>query len=154
MRYLLVDRIEEIKKLDYALASKCISLGDDCFEYHYPGQPIYPGALLIETMAQLGGALIELSLRDKEEKIPRAVLSSVKAKFRDFVKPGDKLVMRAELRSLHEDSAFVRAEGRRGGEMVCQADIIYMRIAVNDPVLDEFGRQYLDIITREMRVIE
>ncbi len=154
MRYLLIDRIEEIKKFDYAVASKCITLADDCFEYHYPGQPIYPGALLIETMAQLGGALIELSLRDRQEDVPRCVLSSVKAKFRDFVKPGDKLSVRAEIQSHHEDSGFVKVIGSRDGDKVCQADIIYVMLHVDDPELDTFGKQYLDLITREMKVVE
>lgn len=153
MRYLLVDRIEEMKKLAYAIGVKAVSLSDDCFEHHFPGQPVYPGALLIESMAQLGGALLELSLRDELDYCPRCVLSSVKAKFRDFVRPGDLLKMNAEILSHHSDSALVRITTTREGKRVCQAEIVYVYLRVEDPTLEASRREYLAVLTRDMKVV-
>ncbi len=153
MRYLLVDRIEELKKHEYAVARKCISLSDDVFEHHFPGQPVYPGALLIEAMAQLGGALLELSLRDEVEHCPRCVLSTVKAKFRDFAKPGDALTLRAEILSRHDGSAKVKVSTKRGEERVAEAEILYLFLRVEDPKLEASRRDYLDILTRSTRFV-
>lgn len=153
MRYLMIDRIDELRKLDYALGTRCISLSDDCFEHHFPGQPVYPGALLIESMAQLGGALLEISLRDELDYQPRCVLSSVKARFRDFVHPGDTLALRAEVVSHHDEDALVRVEAHRGEQRVAQAEIIYVMLRIEDDALEASRRQFLDIITRGTRMI-
>ena len=154
MRYLLLDRIDELKKLEYAVGTKCVALSEDCFEHHFPGQPVYPGALLIESLAQLGGALLELSLRGTGDHQPRCVLSSVKARFHEFVRPGDALKLRAEVVSRHPDSALVRHLATRDGARVCQADIIYVFLRVDDPVLEAGRRQLLEVLTRTTRFIE
>jgi 3-hydroxymyristoyl/3-hydroxydecanoyl-(acyl carrier protein) dehydratase len=154
VRYFLVDRIEEIRRFDYAEGIKAISLSEDVFEQHFPGQPIYPGALLIESMAQLGGALLEISLREERDHCPRCVMSSVKAKFRDFVRPGDLLRLRADVVSHHDEDALVRVEGRRGDERVCQADLLYVLLRVDDPLLEASRNAFLDTITRGTRFVE
>ena len=153
MRYLMIDRIDELKAFEYAIGTKCISLADDCFEHHFPGQPIYPGALLLESMAQLGGALLELSLRDEVDELPRCVLSSVKAKFRDFVRPGDTLTLRADVVSRHGEDALLRVEASRGDQRVAQGELIYVLIKIDDPALDAARREFLDVITRGTRLI-
>ena len=154
MRYFLVDRIDELKRFNYALGTKCISLSEECFDEHFPGQPVYPGSLLIETMAQLGGALLELSLRDVLDYCPRCVLSSVKAKFRDFVRPGDTLALRAEVVSRHEESALVRATGLRGAERVCEAELLYVFMRIGDARLEASRNDFLDVLTRATRFVE
>jgi len=153
VRYLMIDRIDELRKLDYATGTKCISLSDDCFEHHFPGQPVYPGALLIESMAQLGGALLEISLLDEREHRPRCVLSSVKARFRDFVHPGDTLTLRADVVSHHDEDALVRVVVRRGEDRVAEAEIIYVILRVDDDALEASRRQFLDVVTRGTRMV-
>jgi 3-hydroxyacyl-[acyl-carrier-protein] dehydratase len=154
MRYLLIDRIDEIKKFQYAIGTKCISLSDDCFEHHFPGQPIFPGALLIESMAQLGGALLEISLRDILPHCPRCVLTKVTAKFRDFVKPGDTLLLKADVVSRHEDSALLQVVVSCGDKRVAEAEILYMLLAVDDPRLEASRRDFLEVLTRSTRYVE
>jgi len=148
MRFFLVDRIDELKPFTHAVGTKCITLADDCFEHHFPGQPVYPGALLIESMAQLGGALMELSLRADDAPMPRCVLSKVEAKFRDFGRPGDQLRLRADVVSHHPDSARVKVVALRGEQRLAEADILYLVIQLADPALEASRRQYLDILTR------
>ena len=155
MRYFLVDRIEELQKFHHAVGLKAISLTEDCFEQHFPGRPVYPGALLMEAMAQLGGALLELSLRDLLDHCPRCVMSTVKAKFRDFARPGDLIRMRAELLSRHEQSAKVRVKGTRGdNERVCEAELLYVFLRIEDPLLEASRNQFLDVISRGARFID
>src|SRR5512145_759160 len=126
MRYLMVDRIDALKRFEWAEATKCISLSDDSFEHHFPGQPVYPGSLLIESMAQLGGALLELSLRGSLSYYPRCVLSMVKAKFREMVLPGSLLRYKADVLSVHENAAQVHCVGTCEGKVHCEAELTYV----------------------------
>ncbi len=153
MRFFLVDRIDELKRFSYALGTKCVSLSDDCFEQHFPGHPVFPGALQIEALAQLGGALLELSLREVRDHCPRCVMSTVKAKFRGFVRPGDTLTLRAEVISHHEDSALVRASGTRGDERVCEAELVYVYLRIDDARLEASRRDFLEVLTRATRFV-
>jgi 3-hydroxyacyl-[acyl-carrier-protein] dehydratase len=153
VRYFLIDRIDELKHLSYAIGTKCISLADDCFDEHFPGHPVYPGTLLIEAMAQLGGAFLELSLRERLGHCPRCVLSSVKARFHEFVVPGDALTLRADMVSPHEESALVRVTGKRGEQRVCEADLIYVLLRVDHPLLEASRNQFLEVITRTTRIV-
>jgi 3-hydroxymyristoyl/3-hydroxydecanoyl-(acyl carrier protein) dehydratase len=149
VRYQLVDRIEELRRGEWAVGVKCVSLSDDVFEHHFPGQPVYPGALLIESMAQLGGALLEVSLRADGESTPRCVLSAVKARLRDFARPGDRLVLRAEVLSCHTDAALVRVQVACGERRVCDGELTYVMVRVDDPRLEASRRELLDLLTRE-----
>jgi 3-hydroxyacyl-[acyl-carrier-protein] dehydratase len=156
VRYFLIDRIDELKKFGYAVGTKCITLSEDCFEQHFPGHPVYPGALLIESMAQLGGALLELSLREVQDHCPRCVLSTVKAKFRDFARPGDVVRLRVDVVSRHEESALVRAVGTRGdgAERLCEAELLYVFLRLGDARLEAQRNDFLDIVTRATRFVE
>ena len=153
MRYFQIDRIEEMKPFSYAVGTKCVSLAEDCFEHHFPGQPVYPGALLIESMAQLGGALMELSMRGHVTPLPRCAMSTVKAKFREFVRPGDALQLRADVVSHHDESALLRVTANRDGQKVCEAEILYLYLNVDDSALQASRDQFLDVLTRSTRVI-
>ena len=65
MSYLLIDRIRSLEPPETATAVKCVSLSDDVFEHHFPGQPVMPGALILEALAQTGGVLIEATMRQR-----------------------------------------------------------------------------------------
>ena len=154
MRYLLIDRIDEVKKLAYAVGTKCVTLSEDVFEHHFPGQPVYPGALLIESMAQLGGVLLELSLPEVLGYRPRCVLSMVKAKFRDFVSPGDSLSVRAEIKSRHDDSAMLKVEASCGARRIAEADMLYIFLRIEDESLEAARAENLRVLTRPTRFVE
>lgn len=153
MRYLLVDRVDELEPFVYAVGVKCITLSDDSFEHHFPGHPVYSGALLLESMAQLGGMLLEFSLREVRERCPRCVLSSVKAKFRELVRPGDVVVMRADVVSHHEGDAVVKIRAEVAERCVAEAEALYVYFDIDDPELDAARRKYVEIATARTKVI-
>jgi len=91
--FLLVDRVTNIKEGEGIEAYLNISITNQVFQGHFPDHPIYPGVLIIEGLAQAGGILAFQSV-PKEEVENKVVyfMSIDKAKFRNPVRPGDKLV--------------------------------------------------------------
>ncbi|KIM03454.1 MAG: 3-hydroxyacyl-ACP dehydratase [Sulfurovum sp. AS07-7] len=95
--FLLVDRITELKKDEYVIGYKNISISEPVFQGHFPDHPIYPGVMILEGMAQAGGILAFKSMDMAEEQAAQKVvyfMSIDGAKFRHPVKPGDKLEYR------------------------------------------------------------
>ena len=99
--FLLVDRVTEIVKNESLVAYKNVSISEPVFEGHFPGHPIYPGVMILEGMAQAGGILAFKSMDDlSEEEVKNKVvyfMSIDKAKFRNPVRPGDRLEYRVSV---------------------------------------------------------
>jgi len=121
--FLLLDRIVELKLDDHTIRTEAtVPTTSTIFEGHFPGHPLMPGALLIETMAQTSGWLV-IGLT-KFERMP--FLGAVKeAKMRGFVNPGDLLTVEASI--VHEGSGFAMtaAKVRVGGELRCSATLTF-----------------------------
>lgn len=96
--FLLLDRVTEIKENESLIGFKNVTIGDNVFQGHFPGHPIYPGVMILEGMAQAGGILAFKSMGDmtEEQAASKVVyfMSIDKAKFRAPVKPGDRLEYR------------------------------------------------------------
>ena len=96
--FLLLDRVTDIKENESLIGFKNVTIGDNVFQGHFPGHPIYPGVMILEGMAQAGGILAFKSMGDmtEEEAANKVVyfMSIDKAKFRAPVKPGDRLEYR------------------------------------------------------------
>lgn len=96
--FLLLDRVTKIEANESLVGYKNITIGDNVFQGHFPGHPIYPGVMILEGMAQAGGILAFKSMGDmtEEEAASKVVyfMSIDKAKFRNPVKPGDRLEYR------------------------------------------------------------
>ena len=99
--FLLLDRITNLEKGQSVVGYKNVTIGDNVFQGHFPGHPIYPGVMILEGMAQTGGILAFKSMdnmTDKEAANKVVYFMSIdKAKFRAPVRPGDKLEYRIEM---------------------------------------------------------
>ena len=119
----MVDRITALDPDARCIQAECqVPETSPVFEGHFPGHPILPGVLMIETMAQTGGWLLLAVLRF--QRMP--FLAQVKeAKMRSFVVPGQTL--RAEARLLHDGSGYAVVAGRISaeGRKVADAEITY-----------------------------
>jgi 3-hydroxyacyl-[acyl-carrier-protein] dehydratase len=145
MRYVLLDRITRLEPPDHAEGVRCVSLSDDVFADHFPGYPILPGALILESMAQLGGVLIEASMRLRGRNDLHALLVTVdKAKLRQQVRPGDKMLLSCKGVLVHEDGGLVRCEARVDGRLVAEAEQGFAFAEVKHPQLIARRREVLN----------
>ena len=146
MRYILLDKITALKPPEMATGVKCVSLSDDIFADHFPGHPIMPGAMIIESMAQLGGVLVEASMRERGRHDLHALLVTVdRAKFRHQVRAGDKMELECQGIVVHEDGGQVRAMARVDGKLVAEAELAFAFAQVSNPKLLARRREVLNV---------
>lgn len=123
--FLLVDRILELEENTRVVGIKNVTVNEPFFQGHFPGQPIMPGVLLLEVMAQVGGILARKSALGQGR--PTVFLTGVeKAKFRRPVVPGDQL--RVEVDVLRRKPPFWKMTGKIlvDSVMVCEAEMTAM----------------------------
>jgi 3-hydroxyacyl-[acyl-carrier-protein] dehydratase len=95
--FLLVDRVLEVVRNDYAIGLKNVTLNEPFFQGHFPAYRVMPGVLVIEAMAQLGGILVYYSDEVSLDKVP--LFTGIdRGRFRRQVVPGDQLKLRVEIR--------------------------------------------------------
>ena len=125
--FLLVDKILEISK-KHVLAVKSVTMNEPFFQGHFPGQPVMPGVLQIEAMAQAGGVLVLNSVPDPENYLT-FFMKIENAKFKHPVVPGDTLVFKLELlspirRGICHMQAYAYSRGRLTTEAEMMAQIV------------------------------
>jgi len=122
--FLMIDRILEIDGARRVVGLKNVTINEAYFQGHYPGDPIMPGVLIIEALAQIGGVLLSQEL---EHKGKVAVLLSLdKVKFRRPVRPGDQLILEAEALRVRSTTGHVKGRARVAGEPVAEAEIKFI----------------------------
>lgn len=124
--FLLIDRVLEIEGDRRAVGIKNVSINEPFFQGHYPSQPIMPGVLIIEAMAQLAGILLSQKL-EHAGKVA-VLLSMDRVKFRRPVVPGDQLVLEVETLRVKARTGHVRTRASIGEAMVAQAEIKFMLV--------------------------
>ncbi len=119
--FLLVDRVTEFQINEMAVGIKNVTTNEPFFQGHFPGRPIFPGVLILEALAQLGGILaIRSALGDAP---PVVYLTGIdKAKFRKPVVPGDQL--RLQVTVIKRRPPFWKMQGKAfvGNDLVCEAE--------------------------------
>lgn len=94
---LLIDRVLELKRKESIVAIKNVTINEPFFNGHFPGLPIMPGVLIVEAIAQAGGALLLTEVDDRSGKV--MVFTGIdRAKFRRPVSPGDQLRIEVEVK--------------------------------------------------------
>ncbi len=121
--FLLVDRILELEPGKRAVGVKNVTINEDFFNGHFPGNPIMPGVLIVEAMAQVGGILL-LATTGNEGKL--AFFAGIdKMRFRRPVFPGDQLVTEVTILKTKGDIGRVAVVGRVDGEVVAQGEYLF-----------------------------
>jgi 3-hydroxyacyl-[acyl-carrier-protein] dehydratase len=120
--FLLIDRVVEIERKQRIVALKSVTINEPFFAGHFPGFPIMPGVLIVEAMAQAGGALLLTEVPDRDHML--MVFTGIeKARFRRPVVPGDQL--RIEIQVMAWRMTAVRMQGTAtvDGKRVCEATL-------------------------------
>jgi 3-hydroxyacyl-[acyl-carrier-protein] dehydratase len=121
--FLLIDRVVEMEPRKRIVAIKNITINEPQFQGHFPGYPIMPGVLMVEAIAQAGGALLLSEVPDRKSKL--LLFTSIdNARFRRPVTPGDQL--RIEVTVLNWRSRAVKMGGSItvDGKLVCDATVM------------------------------
>ena len=128
--FLLVDKIIELELDKKVVGVKAVTINEPFFQGHFPGNPIMPGVLIIESLAQTGGVMLLNSIPDPEEKL--VYFMQIKnAKFRKPVVPGDQLFLEVEL--INKKSKIVHMNGRAYVNDVIVAEAEFMAGIVDRP---------------------
>ena len=140
----MIDRIVDLNTVEKTITVEShVPAQSTIFEGHFPGYPIMPGVLLIESMAQTSGWLLVALM--KFERMP--FLAAVKeAKMRGFVAPGEKLTIDASL--VHEGSGYAITEAkiRVGGKLRCNSTLTFSHVPFPNPDL----RGHMDAVAKRI----
>jgi len=120
---LLVDRILELEPMQRAVGYKNVTINEEFFEGHFPGNPLMPGVLMVEALAQLGGIVI-LTPGEFARNTPFLV-GIDKFKFRRPVIAGDRLMMEVSLLRARRNIGWVGAVARVDNELVCSGELMF-----------------------------
>lgn len=122
--FLLLDKVEEIVPGEKVIAKKNVTINEEFFQGHFPGNPTMPGVLIIEAMAQ-AGAVALLSLPDFKGKV--AYFGGIdKAKFRKKVVPGDTLIFEVEITKVRSMAGVGKGIATVDGKKVAEAELTFM----------------------------
>ncbi len=121
--FALVDRILDYEPGQWAIGRKCVTMNEGFFQGHFPGQPVMPGVLILEALAQVG-AVAALTEPGSEGKL--ALFGGVKnARFKQQVQPGDVLDLRCELVSRRGPIGIGKATARVDGKLAATAELTF-----------------------------
>lgn len=120
--FVLLDRVEELTAGERVVALKNICGNEWMFRGHFPQQAIYPGVLLIESMAQ---AAILLFKAGRAETEGTFLLAGVKSRFLRPLVPGDQVRLICEAQKIISTAAIVKAEATLDGEVVAKAELTF-----------------------------
>jgi 3-hydroxyacyl-[acyl-carrier-protein] dehydratase len=121
--FLFIDGVTRIEKEVRIVAYKNVSFGEPFFSGHFPTDPVMPGVLQIEALAQAACILIALSYPEEAAGKRPAFAGIEEARFRRPVRPGDRLELLVDLEKYRRGFAILKARAEVAGEVVCEATI-------------------------------
>jgi 3-hydroxyacyl-[acyl-carrier-protein] dehydratase len=141
--FLLIDRVIEMQRKERIVAIKNVTINEPHFTGHFPDYPIMPGVLMVEAIAQTGGALLLTEIPDRDEKL--MVFTGIdEAKFKRPVTPGDQLRIEVTVINWRTRAVKMRGVITVEGKVVCEATVTCMvvprmskAVAAEKPVVDK-----------------
>jgi 3-hydroxyacyl-[acyl-carrier-protein] dehydratase len=121
--FLLVDRIVSIRGDDFAIGIKNVTANEPQFQGHFPDNPVFPGVLLIEGMAQTAGVVCMYAMGRTGAGAAPYFLTIDKAKFRKPVYPGDTVEYHMTKTAKKKNMWWYRGEAKVGGKIVAEAEV-------------------------------
>lgn len=120
--FLLIDRVIEIERKQRIVAIKNVTVNEPHFTGHFPHFPIMPGVLIVEAIAQAGGALLLTEIPDRDSKL--MVFTGIEqAKFRRPVTPGDQLRIEVTVLNWRTSAVKMRGVATVDGKVACEATV-------------------------------
>lgn len=125
--FLLIDRVTEMERYKRIVTVKNVSINESFFQGHFPGQPVMPGVLILESMAQSGGLLLLQEIPDRDRKI--VYLASMNdVKFRRPVVPGDQLRVEVDILVWKGDLCKIQAKAYVGTNLAAEAKLMCVMV--------------------------
>jgi 3-hydroxyacyl-[acyl-carrier-protein] dehydratase len=121
--FLMVDRIVDIRGDEHGIGIKNVTVNEPQFTGHFPDNPVMPGVLLIEGMAQTAGVLCLLRMQEPEKRRAVYFLTIDKAKFRKPAVPGDTVEYHVNKTAHRRNMWWYRAEAKVGGALIDEAEV-------------------------------
>ena len=122
--FLLIDRVVGIEPGKSLSAIKNVSINEPFFQGHFPGQPVMPGVLILEAMAQATGLLAFTDMGDLHKSKLYLLVGIDKSRFRGQVVPGDQLTLNISLKRNIRGIGMYVCEARVDGEVVAEAEMM------------------------------
>ena len=120
--FLLIDRVIELVRKKHIVAIKNVTLNEPYFTGHFPGNPIMPGVLMVEAIAQTGATLLMTEVPDRANKL--TVFTGIeRAKFRRQVVPGDQLRIEVDVLSFRTRAGRIEGKAYVDGKLACEATL-------------------------------
>jgi 3-hydroxyacyl-[acyl-carrier-protein] dehydratase len=121
--FLLVDRIEEIEPGKRAVGLKNVTINEYFFQGHYPNEPVMPGVLIVEALAQVGATAL-MTMKEYEGKTP--LFAGInKARFKRMVVPGDTLKLEVEILKLKGPIGIGLGKAYVEGKLAAEAELMF-----------------------------
>jgi len=119
--FLMVDRVIDIRGDEHGIGIKNVTINEPQFQGHFPGNPVFPGVLMIEGMAQTAGVLCIAATATKPTSV--FFLTIDKAKFRKPVRPGDTVEYHMDRIARRKFMWWYRGEAKVAGQIVAEAEV-------------------------------
>ena len=127
--FLLVDAIEEMEPKKRIVGIKNVTINEYFFQGHFPGKPVMPGVLIVESMAQIGGLLLLQEVEDRDHKV-MYMAAIDNARFRRPVVPGDQLRVEVNVITFRGPFCKVQGHARVNGELAAEATLMCAMVDV------------------------